>query len=246
MTPVAAERTLAVTFTDRIDMLNELATHKVRLGDIEAAATDLPPFRLRVGDLTGLKVSLNRFGLLAPPVVWKTQASGGDRWVVIDGTRRVTALQELQFDAQVAGERFPLDSITVAAFEGTLAAAQLLSAVLHLGVAQYTRGDEAVAAWLLESRGWSQTFIESIVDRDQTWVAHSKLFVNALAPSVLRQFRADGSITVKGAFKLAKLVGPNGEPDAAAQEAAVRAIVPAKDRPAKPRGPGRNAKHLPK
>lgn len=216
--------------------MQQLELEDVRVDAIEVDAADLPPFRWNRGDLTGLKESIEKFGLLVPPVVWHTKDSGRDRWVVVDGSRRVAALQDLKFEAEAEDLAFSLVVIKAAVFRGTLAQAQTLSAVLHLGAARNNRGDEAVASYWLESHGMKQAVIARLADRDQTWVSHSKTFATELAPTVLQRFRTDATITGKHAHELAKLVNSDGTPDLSRQMAAVNAILPPEDRPKKPRG----------
>lgn len=236
--------------------MNQLVLESVRVADIEIeiAGADLLPFRFERGDLSGLTASIKRFGLLVPPVLWHTQETGHHRWVVIDGSRRVAVLQDLKLGKE--------DTIIAAIFRGERVAAQRLSAVIHLGVAQNNRGDEAVAAhWLetLERDKWPQKKMAELADRDQTWVTHSKTFATELAPTILERFRRQTTATPKSAVITAKLaqdlakmttgdgkkgdgkkgVGKKGDgkPDAAKQEAEMdQALKDAEARPKKRRG----------
>ncbi len=221
--------------------MQQLPLEPVRVKDILVDADELPPFRYDRGKLTGLKASIVQLGLLVPPVVWHTTDAGRDRWVVIDGSRRVAALQELRSEYEDVDEdekrTFPLQSIHVAVFRGTLVEAERLSAILHLCVAQNNRGDEAVASWWLESRGSRQADIAKLTDRVQTWVSHSKRFARYLAAPVMEQFRRRESIiTAKHAHELVKLVTPDGKPDLARQLQVVDAIPPLEGRKVKKRG----------
>ena len=223
-----------------------LPIESVPFDSIEVDAEVLRPYRLNRGDLTGLKKLIERFGLLVPPVVWKTlDARDKPRWVAIDGNRRVAALQDLKFELEAEaedGQEWPYPNINVAVFSGDLKGAKQLSAVLHLSAVQDNRGDQAVAAHCLEILRWKQTEIAEMSDQDQTWVAQSKMFALGLAPAVLARFRSADAISVKQALGLVTLVGGDGAPDAVAKQAAVAendlAAAPVK----KPRGPGRRAK----
>jgi hypothetical protein len=222
-----------------------LPIESVPFDSIEVDADDLRPYRLNKGDLTGLKKLIERFGLLVPPVVWKTlDARGKPRWVAIDGNRRVAALQDLKFEleAEEEGQQWPYPNINVSVFSGNLNAAKQLSAVLHLSAVQDNRGDQAVAAHYLETLAWKQTQIAEMSDQDQTWVAQSKMFAVGLAPAVLTRFRSDDAISVKQALDLVRLVGADGAPDAVAQLTVLEAPAPSADRPKKTRGPGRPPK----
>jgi len=233
--------------------MEQLPLQEVPLEAIEIDDPEMPPFRFDRGDLTGLKDSIERLGLLVPPIVWR---AGPTKWVVIDGNRRVAALQELRCEYEDVDEDeqriFPLRSIHVAVFCGTLVAAERLRAVLHLCVAQSNRGDEALASLWLEShaprgeggaksRRSAQAYVADLADRDQTWVSHSNAFALGLAPAVLQQFRRRRSkITAKHAHKMVKLVTPEGEPDLARQLEIVDAIQVRKPGDGPPRGPGRS------
>lgn len=54
-----------------------LPIESVPFDSIEVDADDLRPHSLNKGDLTGLKKLIERFGLLVPPVVWKTLSARG-------------------------------------------------------------------------------------------------------------------------------------------------------------------------
>ena len=126
--------------------MEQLPLEPVGLMNLEVNADALPPFRFDQGDLEGLMRSIEDFGLLVPPVVWHTKDSGKDRWVVIDGSRRIAALNAIQVERETEHRAFPFNVITVAVFRGTLEQAKRLSVILHLCVAQNNRGDEAVAS----------------------------------------------------------------------------------------------------
>ena len=223
-----------------------LPIESVPFDRIEVDADDLRPYRLNRGDLTGLKKLIDRFGLLVPPVVWKTlDARDKPRWVAIDGNRRVAALQDLKFEFEAEeedGQEWPYPNINVAVFSGDLNGAKQLSAVLHLSAAQDNRGDQAVASHQLETLRWKQTQIAEMSGQHQTWVAQSKMFAEGLAPAVLARFRDGDTISVKQALDLVRLVGADGAPDAVAQLAAVSAAAAAAVPERKRRGPGRRAK----
>ena len=223
-----------------------LPIESVPFDRIEVDANDLRPYRMNRGDLTGLKKLIDRFGLLVPPVVWKTlDARDKPRWVAIDGNRRVAALQDLKFEFEAEeedGQEWPYPNINVAVFSGDLNGAKQLSAILHLSAAQDNRGDQAVASHQLETLRWKQTQIAEMSGQHQTWVAQSKMFAVRLAPAVLERFRRAGPISVKRALELVKLVDRSGVADEEAQLAAIATAVAAADRRKKKRGPGRPPK----
>lgn len=196
----------------------ELDIITVAVSEIETAADELPQFHQDLDDLSALEASIDRFGVLVPPVVWQTKRKNGrDRWVVIDGARRLTALNRLIAYAQMEDEPYPLTSIRVCVYRGSAADARLLSAVLRLAQAPNTRADVAIATTILLDLGLRQKEVAKLAGNSQGWVSQSAKIVHGLAPEVFGRFRTDKAVTLKLALELANLKTARGQPDAAAQ-----------------------------
>ena len=192
--------------------LSQLPPHKVSVDDIETEAADLPPFRTDLGDLAGLKASIQKFGLLlVPPVVWRSGVEGAYRWVVIDGARRVKALQELKSDAESRGDGFPLSTIDVVFFAGAVEDARTLSALVHLSPVEPASFDLAVACDELLRSGMSQTAVARLSCRTQGWASQCATIVKGLG-KLLGRVRASTSITWSEALHVASLLTEGGEP----------------------------------
>ena len=229
-------------------LLSSLALQSDALPAIRRERIAPPTVGKPLPRLAGMKKSLQDHGLLVPPVVWKRTARPGQvEWIVLDGVRRVEALQTLQAEAQIAGQPFALDRINVAVFEGDADAALRYSAILHLSTAPLHRADAAVASWAIESetrrQPWTQVLIASLIGRDQTWVSTSRALASgkALAASVFDRFRVGGRITYTEALEWSELRLPDGRPDEAAQSAKADEFENA-PREGKPRGPGPKGK----
>ncbi len=191
--------------------LKQLPLEPISLAAIQKEGCGLVPFRQDLGDLDPLASSIWQYGLMSPPVVWKTvDRSGGkgaakECYILIEGNRRVAAIRQLQKDW--TGEQpFPLDTVTCSVREGRLdgAGARLLSIQAHVNrnlTKGTNRGDEAVAVtWLLDV-GWEPYHIEDMLGVSQPWVAQLKALAERLTPDSMKALRT-GEINMPEALKL--------------------------------------------
>ena len=197
--------------------MQQLPVGHVPFEDIETEATDLSRFRTDLDDLADLKASIQRFGLLVPPVVWRTEVDGAVRWVVMDGARRVKALQELKFAAEYGGQGFPFRMIYAAIFDGTLDEARMRSALIHVSSVEHTSLDLAFACTQLLQRGMSQTEVARLSGRTQGWASQCAAIATGLHSSSLERARAYGKFTWVELLEVAALTTAEGDPDAASQ-----------------------------
>ena len=247
--------TIAVPLWRSDEDMHQLPIESVPLISLALQSNALPAIRRQrstkpgagrpLPKLAGMMKSLQDHGLLVPPVVWKRIAPGGQvDWIVLDGVRRVEALQTLQAEAQMADEPFALDRINVMVFVGDADEAALRhSAILHLSTAPLHRADAAAASWAIEPHGrpWTQDLIASLIGRDQTWVSTSRALASgkALARSVFDRFRGGDRITYTEAIDMAEHRMDDGRPDEARQTEEADEVE-TKPTPEKgpPRGPG--------
>lgn len=175
--------------------MKQLPLVLIPLAEIEDEGSGLARFRHQLGDITALKVSIKENGLLTPPLVWLPKATKHrrkERYVVLDGSRRLAAMRELAQVWPADKGSFPLAEITCSVYEGSLSNARTQSILAHLDGAvraETNRGDEALAAqWLLD-QDWDQNQVANMLRLTQGWVSQSATLVARLGEKAMAALR---------------------------------------------------------
>ena len=103
--------------------MHQLPHMRVAIGLLQPEGFGLPKLQTQLGNLTPLKESIKRLGVLNPPIVWRIRDKGREHFVLIDGRRRVAAIAELVSGHPNFQDEYRLH---VAVFEGPLSEATKL------------------------------------------------------------------------------------------------------------------------
>lgn len=174
--------------------MEQLELADIHLTDIDDDDATVPPFRRHLGDLGPLTGSIQRFGLVNPPVVWSNPTSG--RYAIVDGHRRIAVLRQLSSTG----------GVTCAVFVGNAAQAREFSCVAHLGYGAYqetNHGDEIVGVLALLAAGTlgKQVPLAKALGRKQGWVSQARMIKDNLAPELFDELR-DGTLSRNRALEL--------------------------------------------
>ena len=169
-----------------------------RIGGRLGTVSTLPRFRKHVDsptELSALKASIEKFGLMRPPAVWAVP--GSSSYAILDGDRRVAALRLID----------PSASVTCAVFGGDVDSAREVSILAHLGMGGETElnhGDEIVGVlWLLTKKRFKrQQDLADAVNRKQGWVSQARMIRDRLSDAAFEALR-DGTISRNTARKWA-------------------------------------------
>ncbi len=177
----------------------------------------LPRFRKVVDDATELeplKASIEKYGLMRPPVVWAIP--GAKSYAVLDGDRRIAALRLIDKDKDA--------SVMCAVFFGDVLSAREISILAHIGMGgerETNHGDEIVGVlWLLENERFArQQDLADAVNRKQGWVSQAKM-IRARLSDVAFDAMRDGLLSRNIARRWVSHA-KGSLPDPADQEAAL-------------------------
>ena len=191
----------------------------------------LPRFRKVVDNATeleALKASIEKYGLMRPPVVWAIP--GAKSYAVLDGDRRIAALRLIGKDARVM----------CAVFSGDVLSAREISILAHIGMGgerETNHGDEIVGVlWLLENERFArQQDLADAVNRKQGWVSQARMIRRRLSDAAFEALR-DGLLSRNIARRWVSH-GKGSLPDPADQEAALARFA-AEGKPKRGRKPG--------
>jgi len=219
--------------------MNQLPVQAIPIAAIDDEGYGLVRFRRDLGTLRPLRESLKLNSLASPPTVWKVQSKGSDRFVVIDGNRRVAAIKELEKEWEADQGAFPLAEVQCVVFEGRLQDAQQLSVQLHFGGGarhDLNPADCAVAVRALLDIGYDQVEAAAMLCVTQGWISQLNKLAIRLIPAAMEALRASKISKHPQADSLAKLVR-RGKPDVARQEAKLAEYLAQKaDPPSDPMG----------
>ncbi len=214
-------------------MKDQLTIERISLAAVDNEQGDLVQFRQNLGDVDALAASIREHGLVSPPVVWRANrrrvegTDAGARYVVIDGSRRIAAIRQLERAWSRTDKPFPLTNLFCSVHEGRVDAARLLSVQVHVErdlVEDTNRGDEAVAVkWLLQT-GWDPMQIQEMLGVSQAWVSQLKALAERLTSSSMAALQA-GKISMQDALSLTRLSKAGVIVDAARQNAELEVLV---------------------
>ncbi len=161
-----------------------------------------------------VKASIEKYGLMRPPVVWAIP--GAKSYAVLDGDRRIAALRLIGKDKDA--------SVMCAVFSGDVLSAREISILAHIGMGgerETNHGDEIVGVlWLLENERFArQQDLADAVNRKQGWVSQAKM-IRARLSDVAFDAMRDGLLSRNIARRWVSHA-KGSLPDPADQEAAL-------------------------
>jgi hypothetical protein len=191
---------------------------------------------VNLGNIQVLADAINADGLMTPPAVWRYRDEDGERYVLVDGHRRLAAIGLLRDGWTESRGPFPLESIMCVVYPGDLNQVRMMALTMRLNpqvVLANNRGDEAVLMdYLMHGRSpFKEVEIRDLLGVSQPWVSNSASLNNYLSAASMLRLR-EGRITKDKADSLAKLttVDSHGHdvPDATAQALALATMTDAR------------------
>lgn len=182
---------------------------------IELNANGFKNSRTIMGDLTEMRESIVKNGLINPPIVYKNVDSDGDtRYILLAGYRRFQAIMdhrsELTKENGDTGGWF--DTIQCSVFEGEFDEALALNISENLQRQDLNYADKAEAIARLVERVGNQSEVAEMLSVSQPQISQMCSVYNGLCRDALEALR-HGNITLSVAKKLSKILLADGTPN---------------------------------
>ena len=185
--------------------MHQLEIKEVPFDEILLNSHGLVNGRSVVGDVTGLKRSIEDNGLMDPLVVWNPE--GEETLVLIAGYRRHTAISAIR--DEVAGA---FENINVSVFRGNLEEALAKNIEENVQRKNLNPADEASAVYNLYDKVQDQKQVGQMLGMSQPWVSQRVNLYKGIVPRGL-DFLRSGQINLKEARNIATLLNRDGTPD---------------------------------
>ncbi len=189
--------------------MHQLKVLDIPLAQIVEAGGGLEPIYRVLGDLSLLKASISKYGLMVPPTVWRFDADpahaiggSGTQYVIIDGVRRITALRQLA--ARQKHPEQPFSTVACSICEADLETAKILSAHAHVERKQAQKASpvhEAGEVQRLLKLGKKQREIQKILHLSQATVSTLKTLSERLTTEA-KQALQSGAISMTDGLEL--------------------------------------------
>lgn len=185
--------------------MHQLEIKEVPFDEILLNSHGLVNGRSVVGDVTGLKRSIEDNGLMDPLVVWNPE--GEETLVLIAGYRRHTAISAIRDEVTGAFE-----NINVSVFRGNLEEALAKNIEENVQRKNLNPADEAAAVYNLYDKVQDQKQVGQMLGMSQPWVSQRVNLYKGIVPRGL-DFLRSGQINLKEARNIATLLNRDGTPD---------------------------------
>jgi ParB/RepB/Spo0J family partition protein len=185
--------------------VQQLPIEEIKFTDIKIDENGMRNGRTGVEDITSLRESIETNGLMDPLIVWKTE---DDKYILTAGYRRHAAISQLR--EEISEEAF--DTIRVSIFTGTLEEALAKNLEENIQRRNLNPADEAIAVSRLYRKVGDQTDVARMLGMSQPWVSQRVNLVKGLIARGMDMLRR-GSIVLKDAIALSKLLNNDGTPN---------------------------------
>jgi len=195
--------------------MNQLSQGEFDISQIELNANGFKNSRTIMGDLSEMKASIIKNGLINPPIVYRTSDDDGNtRYVLLAGYRRFQAINEHRnaLTDEFGDTNGWFDTIQCSIFEGDFDEALALNISENLQREDLNFADKAEAIDRLVNRVGNQSDVAKMLGISQPNVSQMCSVYNGLCKDALEALR-HGNITLSVAKKLSKILSADGTPN---------------------------------